>query len=236
MAPEEKSERIPLPDVPEMPKEEMLQYEKEVLGVYLSGHPLEAYEKMWRRTISAAAIDFAAPETDEDGVTADSTLPNGSRQIIGGIIADKTIKYTKNNKVMAFITIEDLTGTVEVLVFPKVYEENAGLLNVDAKVFAEGRVSAEDERASKLLADRIRPFAAPRKNVWIAFPDKDAYLRDQTDLSALLAEAPGESTVTVFLRSTRQIKRLNASVLADGALLDRLKTRFGAENVIEKEA
>ena len=141
MGEDEAPKRTPLPKVDELPKKELLEYEKDVLGGYLSGHPLEEDEALWRRTISATARDFY-PDEEEDGA---KQLRHDSRQIIGGLISDKKIKYTKTNKVMSFITLEDLTGSVEVLVFPKVYDLFSSILMPDEKVFIEGRVSSEDE-------------------------------------------------------------------------------------------
>ena len=109
---------IPLPDVKEYEKSNLFAFEKEVLGVYVSGHPLEEYEQRWRRSISATTLDFQPSE--ENGR---SKVRDGAKEIIGGLIVNKTIKYTKTNKVMAFLTIEDLLGTVEVVIFPKDYEK-----------------------------------------------------------------------------------------------------------------
>lgn len=141
-----------MPNVEEFGKEELLGYEKEVLGIYLSGHPLENYRAMMEKTISAKTSDF-----QQDEETNLPKVMDGQKVIIGGMITDKTIKYTKNNKVMAFLTVEDLVGTVEVVVFPRDYEKSQQFLNEDARVFIQGRVSAEDDRASKLILEKIRP-------------------------------------------------------------------------------
>ncbi len=109
---------IPLPDVGEYEKETKLAFEKEVLGVYLSGHPLEDYEEKWKKNISRTTLDFQID--DETGRTK---VHDGAKEIIGGMITEKTIKHTKTNQMMAFITVEDLLGTVEVVVFPRDYEK-----------------------------------------------------------------------------------------------------------------
>ncbi|MFR5586194.1 MAG: OB-fold nucleic acid binding domain-containing protein [[Clostridium] scindens] len=137
---------IPLTDVGEYEKETKLAFEKEVLGVYLSGHPMEEYEEKWRKSISKTTLDFQLVED-----TGHTKVLDGAREIIGGMITDKTIKYTKNNKVMAFVTLEDMLGSVEVVVFPKDYEKNQQYLNEDSKVFIKGRVSEEDDAPSKLI-------------------------------------------------------------------------------------
>ena len=117
---EQKKEfEVTLPDVGEYQKETMLAFEKEVLGVYISGHPLEEYEEKWRKSISATTLDF---QLDEE--TGRTKVRDGSREIIGGMITSKMIKYTKKNQTMAFITVEDLLGTVEVVIFPQSYEKS----------------------------------------------------------------------------------------------------------------
>ena len=142
---EDKKEfEIRMPDVEEFGKEELLGYEKEVLGIYLSGHPLENYRGMMEKTISAKTSDF-----QQDEETNLPKVTDGQKVIIGGMITDKTIKYTKNNKVMAFLTVEDLVGTVEVVVFPRDYEKSQQFLNEEGRVFIQGRVSAEDDRARR---------------------------------------------------------------------------------------
>lgn len=142
-----------MPDVEEFGKEELLGYEKEVLGIYLSGHPLENYRGMMEKTISAKTSDF-----QQDEETNLPKVMDGQKVIIGGMITDKTIKYTKNNKVMAFLTVEDLVGTVEVVVFPRDYEKSQQFLNEEGRVFIQGRVSAEDDRASKLILEKSVPL------------------------------------------------------------------------------
>ena len=141
IAPEEdKNEfEIRMPQAAEYPKETILTFEKEVLGIYLSGHPLERYRNMMEKMISAKTSDFQ-PD-DETGIPE---VYDNQKVIVGGMITDKTIKYTKNNKVMAFLTVEDLVGTVEVVVFPRDYEKCQMFLNEDARLFIQGRVSAEE--------------------------------------------------------------------------------------------
>ena len=163
---EKESFDVRLPQIGEYSKEMRLGFEKEVLGIYVSGHPLEEYESVWRRTISATTADFALDEE-----TGEVALDDGKKVTIGGMIAGKTIKYTKNEKVMAFLTLEDLVGTVEVVVFPKDYEKNAALLAEDAKVFVQGRVSVEEDKDGKLICERILPFEKPARKLWIKFPD-----------------------------------------------------------------
>ena len=141
---EDKKEfEIRMPDVEEYDKEALLAFEKEVLGIYLSGHPLEKYSSIMDKMISAKTTDF---QPDEE--TGLPKVIDGQKVIIGGMIADKTIKYTKNNKVMAFLSVEDLVGSTEVIVFPKTYSKYGSLLDEDSKLLLSGRVSGEEETAS----------------------------------------------------------------------------------------
>ena len=225
---ERKSFEVKLPDVGEYAKETKLAFEKEVLGVYISGHPLEEYEQSWRKNISAVTSDFYPDE--ESG---QPHVPDGSKQIVGGMITEKTIKYTKNNKVMAFLTLEDLVGTVEVVVFPRDYEKNAHMMEVDAKVFIQGRVSAEDDKPSKLICEKISSFDNIPKELWIQFSGKEEYEKKVHRLYELLRQSDGEDQVVVFLKKERMMKRLPAArnVLIENALLDILTKEYGQENV-----
>ena len=201
---EDKKEfEIRMPDVEEFGKEELLGYEKEVLGIYLSGHPLENYREMMEKTISAKTSDF-----QQDEETNLPKVMDGQKVIIGGMITDKTIKYTKNNKVMAFLTVEDLVGTVEVVVFPRDYEKSQQFLNEEGRVFIQGRVSAEDDRASKLILEKIRPFDNMPREIWIQFDNKESYTQQSQELLADLRRSPGDSAVVIYLKDVKAIKKL----------------------------
>ena len=225
---EKKSFEIRLPDVGEYGREMKLAFEKEVLGVYISGHPLEEYEQSWRKHITAVTTDF-----NPDEETGNPSVSDGSRQVVGGMITEKTIKYTKNNKVMAFLTLEDLVGTVEVVVFPRDYEKNSHLIEQDAKVFIQGRVSAEDDRASKLICERVLPFDQMPRQLWIQFASRREYEHQVQELYDILRQSEGNDQVVVYLKQERMMKQLPAarSVRIDQDLLDSLTNRYGAGNV-----
>ncbi len=144
---------IRMPDVGEYPKEMMLGFEKEVLSIYVSGHPMEAHQELWERLRSNTTADFVRDE--ETGQVA---VEDQSMVIVGGMIAEKSVKYTRNDKVMAFITLEDLVGSVEIVIFPKDYEKYSALLTEDNKIFVKGRVSLEDEKDGKVLCEQIVTF------------------------------------------------------------------------------
>ena len=231
---EQKKEfEIPLPKVGEYEKENKLAFEKEVLGVYLTGHPLEDYEEKWKKSISRTTLDFQI-----DDETGRSRVRDGAKEIVGGMITNKTIKYTRNNKTMAFLTIEDLMGTVEVVVFPRDYERNQNYLNEDSKVFVKGRVSEEDDAPSKLICETIIPFEQTKRELWIQYGDKLEYGEDEPHLFDMLGESEGNDTVVIYCKKERAIKRLSAgrNVCAEPALIVKLKNYYGEDRirVVEK--
>lgn len=172
IAPEEdKAEyEIKLPNVEEYDKEVLLGFEKEVLGIYISGHPLEEYMERLKKNTNAVTTDFVLDEE-----TGTLKVSDGAKVRIGGMITDKVIKYTKSNKAMAFITLEDLVGTVEIIIFPKDYERYAKYLENDAKVFVEGRVTAEEDRNGKLICEKIISFDEVKRELWLQFPSKSDF-------------------------------------------------------------
>lgn len=143
----------PLSGVPEYEEGQRLALEKEVLGIYLSGHPLQEYEEQWRSTITRTTADFRWDEEEERCGVID-----GETVTIGGVIMRLQTKITKNSKIMAFVTLEDLYGSVEVLLFPNTYEQARQSLAVDGRIFVRGRVSVGDEEDAKLIAGAAVPF------------------------------------------------------------------------------
>ena len=224
---------IRLPEVGEYEKETKLAFEKEVLGVYVSGHPLEEYEDRWKKSITATTHDF-----QYDDETGHTKVRDGAKETIGGMITARTIKYTKNNKVMAFITIEDLLGTVEVVIFPRDYERNQQYLEEDRKVFVRGRVSEEDESASKMICETIIPFEQTESELWIQYPDKASFLQEEQLLYSMLHMSEGEQKVFIYCQAEHAVKQLPAgrNVEISEELLGRLTNYFGKERlkVVEK--
>lgn len=220
--------QIRMPDVGEYSKETLLAFEKEVLGIYVSGHPLEAYEEKWKKSISATTADF---QLDEE--TGHTKVHDGAKEIIGGMITEKTIKHTKTNQMMAFITIEDLLGTVEVVVFPRDYEKNRDYLEVDSKVFVRGRVLEEDDKPSKLICEKIIPFEQTKKELWIQFPDKETFLDQEQIVYGYLADSDGNDEVVIYCAKERVVKRLpkNRNIGINEQILSRLMNHFGEKRV-----
>ncbi|MBM6948757.1 DNA polymerase III subunit alpha [Mordavella massiliensis] len=224
---------IPLPPVGEYDKETKLAFEKEVIGVYLTGHPLEDYEEKWRRNISKTTLDF---QIDEN--TGRAKVQDGARETVGGMITGRTIKHTKNNKMMAFLTLEDLLGTVEIVVFPRDYEKYQRLVEQDAKVFIRGRVSEEDDAPSKLICESVIPFAKTKRELWIQYKDKASYLEDEARLFDMLRASDGDDEVVIYCRAEKAVKRLPAgrNIYIEPGILSRLTNYFGEScvKVVEK--
>ena len=220
--------QIRMPDVGEYSKETLLAFEKEVLGIYVSGHPLEAYEEKWKKSISATTADF---QLDEE--TGHTKVHDGAKEIIGGMITEKNIKHTKTNQMMAFITVEDLLGTVEVVVFPRDYEKNRDYLEVDSKVFVRGRVSEEDDKPSKMICEKIIPFEQTKKELWIQFPDKETFLDQEQIVYGYLADSDGKDEVVIYCAKERAVKKLpkNRNIGINEQILSRLMNHFGEKRV-----
>ena len=219
---------IKLPNVGEYSKEMMLAFEKEVLGIYVSGHPLEEYESLWKKNITNTTADFMVDEE-----TGFMRAQDGAKATIGGLISEKKIKYTKNEQVMAFLNVEDLVGNIEVIVFPKTYSKYGNLLSEDAKVFLTGRISGEEERDGKLICEDVTAFEDIPRELWIQFASKEEYERRAGELDTILAPSEGRDRVGIFIKEPRMMKKLppNQNVRADKNLLDALKDRFGEGNV-----
>ena len=231
---EKRDFQITFPDVGEFPKEELLAYEKEALGIYVSGHPLEAYEETWRNNITAVSIDFMVdPDTDK------AKVADGSYVTVGGMITGKTVKTTRNNKLMAFVTLEDLMGSVEVIVFPKDYEGKRETFAEESKVFIQGRASVGDEPVGKLICERVIPFDSLPRELWIKYPDMAAYKTGEKELMNLLKDSEGNDTVILYLEKERAKKVLpaNWNVNASNDFLTILTEKLGEKNIklVEKK-
>ena len=225
---EKKEYEIKYPEVGEFDSEIALGFEKEVLGIYLSGHPLEKYMDKLKKTTTANAIDFIR---DED--TGATKIADNASVIIGGMITDRTVKFTRNNKAMAFITIEDLTGTVEVIIFPKDYERYQRYLTEDAKIFVKGRTAIEDEQDGKLICEKIVGFEETKKELWLQFESKEKYLEREGQINQILRQSDGNDEVVIYIANPKAIKRLgrNMTVNAQEPLLGILSELLGEENV-----
>lgn len=225
---EKKAYEVRFPNVEEYTKEIKLGFEKEVLGIYLSGHPLEEYEEKWRKNISAVTADFMLDEE-----TNAVKIKDNQSVVIGGIITEKTIKYTKQNKAMAFITIEDLFGTVEVIIFPRDYEKYSRYLNEDEKVFIAGHANVEEDKNGKLICEKIYSFDDTKRELWLQFATKEAFEEKEKELYSLLYGSDGNDEIVIYIASPRAMKRLgqNHNVHINPELVGNLTEFLGEKNV-----
>lgn len=226
---EDKSDfEIKMPDVGEYSKEMKLAFEKEVLGIYISGHPLEEYQDVWRKNITNTTADFMM---DED--TGETVVEDNGQATIGGMIAEKKIKYTKNERVMAFLQVEDLVGSVEVIVFPGQYERYGSQIMEDNKVFIRGRVSVEEEKDGKLICEQITPFEDVPRKLWIKFPTKENYESRKEELFDVLRLSEGKDRVVIYVENPKSMNPLprNWNVSAGEELVGKLAVLYGKENV-----
>ena len=227
-AEEEKNNfQITFPNVGEYDKQTLLAFEKETIGIYVSGHPMEEYREVWEKNVTAKTSDFVV---DEDGKTV---VEDNSNVVIGGMITSKKVKTTKTNQLMAFITIEDLVGTVEVLVFPKIYEKNRPSFTEENKVFVRGRASIGDDPVGKLICEEVIPFTDIPNELWLQFENQAFYESHIDDVMAALRDSDGKDRVIMYLKEERKMRRLseNWAVLAGPDLLGRLYRILGEKNV-----
>ena len=218
---------IKFPKVNEFSKQEILVFEKEVIGLYVSGHPLEEYQNMWKKNITRTSLDFQLNDEDETAVA------DNAREIIGGIISEVTVKVTKQNSVMAFVTIEDLYGTVEALVFPKLYEKYRQIIAEDNKVFITGRVTSGGEENAKIICEIITLFSDKSSELWIRFENKEEYEEKYPQLLEQIKLSNGKDKIVIYLNQEKAKKILPAScnVNADQQFLQKMQALFGENNV-----
>ena len=219
--------QVSFPDVGEVDKETLLAFEKETLGIYVSGHPMEAYQELWQKNVTARTSDFIV---DEDGRTV---VEDNSIVVVGGMITAKKVKTTRTSQLMAFVSLEDMVGTVEALVFPKIYEKNKQYLTEDSKVFLRGRASIGDDPVGKLVCEEVIPFSAIPNELWLQFEDQEFYERTVDSVMAVLRESEGKDRVVMYLKKERKLRRLSSSwaIDAQGRLLEELYTLLGEKNV-----
>jgi len=215
-----------LPDLEEYSKNVLLAMEKEMLGVFVSGHPLDEYAQ----ELSGYKYNTAMLSDDENGF---GKITDNEWVEMAGIISAKKDKATKNGGIMSFITLEDLYGSVEVLVFPTVLSRYSNLLVPDMVVSIKGRISTREEEAPKLIAEsvtRLRPAQKSQYDkIWVRLPYKDARLYDE--ICSAARQNPGESELLFYFEDTRTTGRCNIGVNIDKSLLAKLAEIAGAENV-----
>ena len=219
---------VKMPVLGEFDVETKLAFEKEMLGVYLSGHPLESYQDMLKSVCNATSLDFAYDE--EEGMV---NVAPGKDYILGGIASVVNIKLTRNNQRMAFITLEDLVGSVEVIVFPRDFEKYKDLIEEGRKYIIAGKASLEENDAAKLIAGKIIPFEEVPREVWLQFENKAELEKVEDELNKIFEGNKGNARVMLYCREERQVKRVNTvrGISYAEAVIDELKSKLGCDNV-----
>ena len=227
-APEDKPADVVVPDVGEYTKDELLAMEKEVLGIYISGHPIDEYKELWSKNITNMTSDF---ELDEETGSVKAT--DTKKVVVGGIISDIKIRMTKKGESMAYVTLEDLVGTVEIIVFPRQYQEYRKYIVADNKVFISGDVDQRVDENGKVRCSKVIPFDSVPKDVWIKFPDKQSYINSEKTLYNIIGASDGNDKIIIYCEAEKAKKILPQSmtIKASGETLDMLKSQFGTENV-----
>lgn len=225
---DKKAFEIRIPDVAEYTKEELLGYEKEILGVYVSGHPLDEYTGMVNKYITNVSSDF---EVDDE--LGETKARDGAVATIGGIITEKTIKTTKKGQLMAFLTLEDIVGTVEVVVFPNSFTANRLVIDTADKVFITGKVQANVDENAKLICDKVVDFASVPRKLWIRFAGVSEYEERKAELENILYESDGKDTVVIYCTKENRRIPLPASrtIKVNSELIQRLQHLYGEKNV-----
>ncbi len=216
-------------DVPEFPKATLLSFEKEVMGIYVSGHPLESDMDLWKRVVTAKAKDF---RIDEE--TGEAAVKDGEKVTVGGLISSVTVRSTKKGDLMANVSVEDIYGNIQMLVWPKIYIQYGRLLEEDRKVFVRGRVQAKDEQDAELIVDEFIPFEEVPKEIWIQFNDRADYEKHSAlveEKAAAGAASTAHDVICIYLKTEKQIKKLKTRVTADNVTVSALAECFGIENV-----
>ncbi len=224
---------ITIPDIDEFPKAELLENEKEVLGVYVSGHPLEEDMNLWKSRTDVISTDF---EAESEG--GECKVVEGKKYNAGGIITEIKTIITKKGQPMAFITLEDMIGNMEVVVFPNVYAQYRDVITEGAKIFVSGNASVDASTGeAKLLADKIASFADVPKKLWIRYADEASYNNGRETLKQKLAQEmlspEGTDQVVVYCEAEKQMHNwsLDERTKVTARMLEELKIMLGAGNV-----
>lgn len=244
---ESKELEIKYPNIKEFNKKYMLAMEKEMTGLYMSGHPLDDYDKSLKNqaSITIEKIVEAQKNLSEqknvelEDLVIDNYLTDGTRVIVGGILTNVSRKVTRNNTLMAFAKIEDLTGALECVVFPKTLEKCNNLVNEDSFVIIRGRVSIKEDEEPKILCEDIQPLEMiDSTKVYLKVEDKEKARMLIKPLKVLLSEYRGDSPLYMFAAKERETFRLNRDmwVNLDTNVIDFLKEKFGEENVKRVES
>ena len=228
-----------LPDVEEFPRAELLRMEREMTGLYLSGHPMDAYRAPAKRAgatpIGALLSDFAREEGPE-------RFTDGQQITVAGIVASYKTRTTKNNSMMAYANLEDDSGFLELLLFQRALDSGGAYLQEGSAILVRGRISVRDEKAPQIMVDTLRPLgdldplpgreeaAAQAKTLYLRLSSGDSRALRKIDLLREMFIG-GDKMVQYFADMKKQ---RTATCLIHPALVRELQELLGAENVVVK--
>lgn len=216
--------------IEEFPKLELLSLEKETTGIYISGHPMAEYEGLSKRLKADSIFDLLEAANDTQSPYSDNTPVK-----VLGIITSAKKKITKSDTTMAFVTVEDMTGGIETIVFPKTYELSKTLLLAGNVVLIKGRLSLKEDEDAKIVVDTIEnaPENMQKKKKTGMFLRLQSQSSPQAfKCNELLQGRGGKLPVYFYFNDTKQYRAMNYSIDPDELLLSQLRSLLGNENVV----
>ncbi|GAA0115073.1 DNA polymerase III subunit alpha [Clostridium senegalense] len=234
---DEANSEVDFPDIKEFNKRAILAMEKEMTGIYLSGHPLDDYEKSLKMQTSHNISDLLKSENLEDNIDIEedtSKVSDNDRVIVGGLISTVNRKITKNNTMMAFLTLEDLYGAIEVVVFPKTFERYRNLLNEDEVVLVKGRVAVREDEQNKILCEQIDPLVNISKDkIYVLIEDKSKLKLATEEIKRKFLDLKGNTPVYLCTADDRKSYLLDKGYWLENEYdsIKLLKDIFGENNV-----
>ncbi len=230
--------RIAIPQVEEFTAREKMTMEREVTGLYLTGHPMDEYREAVKKI---GAVSIGTIINDFSSADGPSHFADNQYVTVAGVVSSAKTRTTKNNSLMCYITLEDDTGSMELLAFQKALDSGGGYVHENAALIIKGRISVRDEKEPQIMVDSIRPLTdlsipalveEPKTNqkLWIKLPGADDARLHRIEL--ILTMFPGDQQMIIWCE--REKKRIGAKCLIHKALIEELKEMLGEENVVLK--
>lgn len=231
-----KAPEVSYPNIKEFAKNNLLAMEKEMTGLYLSGHPLDEYSgslKMMTSTTIQKIYD--CHEAHNEGIDGEEySIYDEDKVVVGGIITEVNQKVTRNNQIMAFIKLEDLTAVIEVIVFPKTLDRIRNLITNDALVVLKGRVSMKEDEATKIICETVEPLEKVNSSkLYVRVDDLKRAKEIKPKLIEVTSEYPGDTPLYVFTANDRKNYRMPRQmwVNLESDIFIELEKIFGENNV-----
>ena len=232
------SSEIILPDVPEFTTRELMAMEKETTGLYLSGHPMDEYREAVRK---AGAIPIGSIMAEFSQETVSKNFEDGQFVTIAGVIESAKTKTTRNNSLMAYIQLEDASGSIELIAFQRVLDVSGGYIKANTPVVVKGHISVRDEKEPQIMVETLRPITdieplnreesiKKEKTLWVKIPSQNDQMLERIKLILVMFE--GDERLVIYCEDTK--KRLTTGCMIHDSLIRELKVMLGEENVVLK--